>query len=114
MVETHDHFEQRLKSLEKKHQKMNRGYGTRVSVDGLITVVPKRHRRGFPWKLTLMFILGFIGFKALMVASVGPVTYNARLAKLEHGTLVEQAGARVLSIDPVTDRIVHLTGPVLR
>lgn len=114
MVETHDHFDARIKALGEKHRRMTHGYGTRVGRDGLITVIPKRHRRGVPWKLILMFVVGFMGFKALMVASVGPITYNERLAKLEHGTLVEQAGAKVLTIDPVTARLVHIAGPVLR
>ncbi|QFT59084.1 hypothetical protein FIU94_09630 [Sulfitobacter sp. THAF37] len=114
MVETHDHFVARLSKLGKKHAKMTHGYVTRVGRDGLITVTPRRRRRGFPFKLLLMFALGFLGLKTFMVASVGPVTYNERLAKLEKGTVVEQAGAKVLAIDPVTEKLSAMTGPVLR
>ncbi|WP_083545520.1 hypothetical protein [Sulfitobacter alexandrii] len=93
---------------------MTHGYATKVGRDGLITVVPKRRRRGFPFKLLMMFALGFLGLKVFMVASVGPVTYNERLAKLESGTAIERAGAKVLSIDPVTEKLSAMTGPVLR
>lgn len=114
MVETHDHFVKRLKVLGKKHQRMTKGYATKVGKDGLITVTPKRARRGFPVKLTVMFVLGFIGLKAFMVATVGPVSYNERLAKLEGGTVVEQVGAKVMAIDPVTEALAMASGPILR
>ena len=114
MVETHDHFVARLSNLGKKHAKMTHGYSTKVGRDGLIIVTPKRRRRGFPFKLLTMFVLGFLGLKVFMVASVGPMTYNERLAKLENGTAIEQAGAKVLAIDPVTEKLSSMTGPVLR
>jgi len=114
MVETHDHFVARLSNLGKKHAKMAHGYSTKVGRDGLIIVTPKRRRRGFPLKLLIMFGLGFLGLKVFMVAAVGPVTYNDRLAKLESGTVIEQAGAKVLAIDPVTETLASMTGPVLR
>ncbi len=114
MVETHDHFVARLSNLGKKHAKLAHGYSTKVGRDGLIIVTPKRRRRGFPFKLLIMFGLGFLGLKVFMVAAVGPVTYNDRLAKLESGSVIEQAGARVLAIDPVTETLASMTGPVLR
>lgn len=114
MVETHDHFVARLSNLGKKHARMTHGYVTKVGRDGLITVIPKRRRRSFPFKLLMMFALGFLGLKAFMVASVGPVTYNERLAKLESGSVIEQAGAKVLAIDPVTEKLSTMTGPILR
>ena len=113
-VETHDHFVNRLSNLGRKHQQMTRGYATKVGKDGLITVTPRRARRGFPFKGLVMLIIGFFAFKAFMLAAVGPVTYNERLAKLENGTVIEQAGAKVLGIDPVTNGLAAMVGPVLR
>lgn len=113
-VENHDHFRKRLKHLGRKHEKMTRGYYMKVGKDGLITVSTKRTRRSFPFFGLLLLIIGFFAFKAFMLASVGPVTYNERLATLEGGTVIEQAGAKVLSIDPVTDALATMIGPVLR
>lgn len=113
-VETYDHFTKRLNTLGRKHAKMTRGYSTKVGKDGLITVVTKRQRRGFPIKGLIVAVIGFFAFKAFMLAAVGPVTYNERLAKLEKGTVIEQAGAKVLGIDPVTNMLASVTGPVLR
>ncbi len=114
MVETHAHFINRLTSLGRKHAQMTHGYVTRVGKDGLITVKPKRPRRGFPFKAMMIFIAGFFMFKAFMLAAVGPITYNERLSKLENGTVIEQAGAVALKIDPVTEKLADFTGPVMR
>lgn len=114
MVETHDHFIKRLTKLGRKHQKMTHGYSMTLSRDGLLVAKPKRARRGFPFKGLVLLILGFFGLKAFMLAAVGPVTYNERLAKLESGTVVEQAGAKAMSIDPITATIATIAGPVLR
>ena len=114
MVETHAHFIKRLKFLRRRHSKLAQGYVTRVGKDGLIVVRPRRKSRGFPVQLLLMLAVGFIGFKAFMLAAIGPVTYNERLAKLESGSVLEKAGAKALGIDPITQSVAKLSGPVLR
>ncbi|SFE56798.1 hypothetical protein SAMN04488523_108137 [Sulfitobacter brevis] len=114
MVETHDHFIKRLKSLGRKHAQLTHGYVTRVGKDGLIVVKPKRARRGFPFQMLFMLVIGFFGFKAFMLSAIGPVTYNERLAKLENGSVLEQAGAKALGIDPITASVAKISGPMLR
>ncbi|MFK7836553.1 MAG: hypothetical protein AB8B60_10060 [Sulfitobacter sp.] len=117
MVETHDHFTKRLKTLGRKHTKMTRGYATKVDSNGLIVAVPKRTngvRGAGAVKLILLIVVGFFGFKAFTLAAVGPVTYNERLATLKDGTAIEQVGAKALAIDPVTNAIAGTVGPVLR
>lgn len=116
MVETHDHFTQRLNHLGRKHEQMTHGYTTKVGRDGLITVIPKRRRvRGTsPLALIALLAIGFFCFKAFMLSAIGPVTYDERLAKLENGTIVEQVGAKVMGIDPVTGLISQTVGPILR
>lgn len=113
-VETYDHFQKRLKGLGRKHAKMTRGYHTKVGKDGLITVVTKRPRRNLPFKGLILMAVGFFAFKAFMLAAVGPVTYNERLAELEGGTAIEQGGAKLLGIDPVTNILATFAGPILR
>ncbi|UWR10413.1 hypothetical protein [Sulfitobacter mediterraneus] len=104
MVETHDHFVNRLEMLGEKHAKMTRGYGTKISTSGLIVIEPKEERRnwGLPVKVVSLTLLGFLGFKVFMLAAIGAETYNERLAKLENGTIIEKAGAIALSVDPLT------------
>lgn len=114
MVETHAHFVNRLKGLGNKHAQLAQGYTTRIDHNGIVTAVPKRRRRTLPIKGMLMLAIGFIGFKTFMLAAVGPVTYAERLAKLEAGTSVERLGARALGMDPVTQALANLVGPILR
>jgi hypothetical protein len=114
MVETKENFVKRLNGLGRKHAKMTRGYTTKVGRDGLLTVKPRRARNGFPIMGLLLLVGGFFAFKAVMLAAVGPVTYNERLAKLQRGTVIEQAGAKVLGIDPVTRALADFAGPVIR
>ncbi len=114
MVETHAQFNERLKTLGRKHQKMTGGYITRVGRDGLMTVTPKRARRGFPFKGLALIVMGFFVFKAFTLAAVGPVTYNERLSSLSNGGAVERAGAVVLAIDPLTQSLADMTGPIMR
>lgn len=115
MVETHDHFTKRLNKLGRKHAKMTHGYTTRISKDGLIIVTPKRAKRGTAGLQLIIFaVMGLFIFKAFALASIGPDAYADRVATLEAGTVVEQAGAYVMSADPVTTAIAQFVGPILR
>lgn len=117
MIETKDDFTNRLHALGRKHKSMTNGYVTKVTKDGLIVVQPKPKgagRFGMMVKFAAILVVGFIGFKTFAVASVGPVTYNERLSKLENGTVIEQVGARALAIDPVTETLADTVGPIGR
>lgn len=114
MVETRENFIERNRALARKHAMLASDHSTLLDRSGLYIAAPKRQRRQFPMNLLLMFLLGFIGFKAFMVASVGPMTYNARLSELENGTVIERAGALAFAIDPVTNKIAGIRGPLLR
>jgi hypothetical protein len=117
MVETHDHFVERLDMLGRKHAKITRGYTTKVDKDGLLVATPKRGNL-LPGtgvlKLVMLMLIGFLTFKSFALAAFGPVTYNERLSKLQNGTAIEQMGAKALAIDPVTEAVASTVGPVLR
>lgn len=113
-VETHENFVKRLDLLGRKHDKMTRGYTTKVGRDGLIRVTPKRAKRGFPIKGAILLVIGFFVLKAFMVASVGPVSYEERLSTLQNGSVFEQYGAMALSIDPITQGLATQMGSLLK
>jgi hypothetical protein len=115
MVETYDHFVKRLGVLGRKHQQMTHGYTTKVGRDGLIVVRPKRRARNASGLRLVMIAVGmFFVLKIVMLASVGPVSYSERLAGLKDGTIVDQAGAFVMGVDPITQAGTDLVGPFLR
>ena len=116
MIETKEHFESRLSTLGRKHAAMAKGYITKTRRDGLIIVQPKRTRRARtarPIKGLVLLAAGVIAFKGLILAAVGPLEYNERLAKMAQGTQIEQGGAWVMQIDPATEFIAGLLGPLL-
>ena len=114
MRNSHADFDDRLSTLDRKHAAMNYGFSTVLRSDGLIVVQPKRKlTRGFPLKGLLTLGLGFFLFKALLLASLSEVTYNERLEKLNHGSVVEKGGAWVMQIDPVTRLIAGYVEPLI-
>ncbi|KIC50478.1 hypothetical protein [Tateyamaria sp. ANG-S1] len=115
MVETQQHFRKRLNGLGRKHAAMANGYTTKMRGDGLIVVKPKRHvRRGFPLKGLLALAAGFFVFKALMLASLGEITYNERVAKLQQGAHLEQLGSKLMQADPATQFIAGFIDPFVK
>lgn len=116
MVETRESFASRLDFLGRKHARMTHGYVTKIGKDGLMVAVPKAaHKKSLiPLKFMLLVVIGLFCFKAFMLSAIGPVTYNARLATLENGTMIEQIGAKAMVIDPVTAFMADLAGPILR
>jgi hypothetical protein len=103
MVETHDHFVKRLTLLGRKHQQMTHGYTTKIGPDGLIVVRPKRRARNASGlKFVFLAVAMFFAMKVAMLASAGPVLYAEKLLPLQEGTAIEQFGAYVMGIDPIT------------
>lgn len=116
-VQTQENFANRLHTLGRKHKSMTKGYTTKVGKDGLLVVTPKKSRsirRSLSLQALAVAIIGFFAFKAFMLAAIGPITYNERLDKLRSGTVIEQGGAWVMGIDPVTQFMAQMAGPVLR
>lgn len=114
MIETRQHFANRLNTLGAKHQKLSRGYTVMVDRNGLIVAQPKCTRRYFPLKGITMLILGFFVFKAFTLSVNGPEAYQERLAMLENGTIIEVFGAKIMGLDPVTVGLAESMGPLMR
>lgn len=114
MVETHDHFVNRLTLLGRKHQQLTHGYTTKVGKDGLIVVRPKRTARNASGlKVVVLAVALFFTLKLLMVIMVGPASYQDRLSGLENGTVFERTGAYLMGIDPVTQKVSDLIAPYM-
>ena len=79
-------------------------------------VVRALARRGLrvPTKLLVALVVLFVCFKGFVLAAIGPTAYDSRLDSLAQGTVIEQAGAWVLQVDPVTQTLARKLGPVFR
>ena len=62
----------------------------------------KRKRRATILGPVVLVMLAIIAIKSAVLASIGPESYEERIAALRAGTAVEQAGAYVLQADPLT------------
>ena len=94
-------FDKRMERILHRHQKLARGYVPAITDDGLIVAQPKR-RIVLPWRSVLFLLVLGLGYKAFMLASIGPEAYAARIATLATGTQIEQVGAWAMTADPVT------------
>lgn len=113
MVREQLQFDRRVKRLSRKHTAMTRGYSINLRPDGLIVTQPRRARPRVSLKAIVLFAVAFLGFKGLMIASVGFATYEERLLRLQEGTPVERAGAWIMHMDPVSTRVAEKIKPYL-
>nr|WP_263618922.1 hypothetical protein [Ruegeria profundi] len=95
-------FDRRIHRLNKKHAKLSRGYRATMRKDGLVVMKPQRVRSAVPAKLLLICLAGLFAFKVFLLSSLGSSAYQYRVDNLALGTPVEQAGAWVMQIDPVS------------
>jgi hypothetical protein len=113
---TYKAFDSRLKSVAKRKARLERGYQSKVSKDGLIVFKPKCRPRGTGISVRGVFylIFGFFLFKAMIMAHIGGTIYGQRVATLQEGTVVEQAGGFVMQPDAVTRAIATQLRPFLK
>ncbi|WP_120502283.1 hypothetical protein [Roseovarius sp. EL26] len=106
-------FDTRLKKIDRSHNRLAQGYDARVSKDGLIVFRPKRRQWSISLRGVALLIIGFLCFKGFILAHLGASTYDARIAALQEGTLIEQGGAYVMQVDPVSEAISMKLRPIL-
>ena len=105
MSDTYAQFETRCASLKRKHSELARGYVARLDGDGLITLVPARRRSNLTTRLLLGIAVGFMLFKSVTIALIGPLAYQERIDALDAGTGFEKAAAWLMQADPVASCI---------
>ena len=103
MAQANVPFDKRLKRIVRRHEKMNAaGTVKTVNSDGLIVARPRLYKPRFPLRgLIVVLFLGFL-FKGFLFAYLGETGYAERVASLQAGSSLEQAGAWVMQPDPAT------------
>jgi len=114
MGEGQHHFLSRVRRLERKHNAMTNGYLARVRADGLIEVLPQKVDTGISPRSVVLFLGAFLLFKGFLIASIGLVGYQERVAKLASGSVLEQGGAMIMIVDPLSLMVAEKIGPILR
>lgn len=114
MADMYNEFDDRLRRIESSRTRLKRGYSLTVDRDGLIVARPRAARRSLPWKGMLLLVVGFIAFKALLIAYLGVETYNDRVQSLRDGAVIEQVGAWFMQGDQVSTRLAIDLRPYIR
>jgi len=98
----YDDFERRMRRINRRHTKLSQGYVTSINDDGLVVAKPKAKGRGTTVRGVLLMVAVIMVFKGVLHAQLGPQAYQERVGRLADGNIVEQAGAFVMTADPVT------------
>ncbi|MGR3616716.1 MAG: hypothetical protein ACU0BB_11820 [Paracoccaceae bacterium] len=107
-------FQNRLRRLERKHTAMANGYTAKLRKDGLIVMSPSRAKSRISGQPVILFLLAFFLFKGFLIASIGNVGYDERVAKLQNGNVVEVGGAWVMQSDAMSELIAEKIRPFFR
>lgn len=98
-------FDNRLRRINTSRIKLANGYVSVVGDDGLIVVKPRRRRNMLPLRALAFVIIGFMGFKVMILAALGEPVYQDRVETLRAGSTVERAGAWVMQADPISTSV---------
>ena len=108
-------FDKRLKNIMRNHEVANkRGVVRVVTEDGLMIAKPRAMRPQFPLRSLLVLIVVGFTFKGLVFAALGAEAYGEKLAALQTGSAIEQAGAWIMQPDPATLLLADGFAPFLR
>ena len=97
-----DEFERRMRRINRRHTKLSQGYVTTVNDDGLVIAKPHRRKRGSALRGLALIAIVVLVFKGFLHAQLGIDAYDERVEQLAGGNAVEQAGAWIMTPDPVT------------
>jgi len=107
-------FDERIGRVTRKHRAMSKGYTFRVDKNGLINIKPKRAKGSSPFTMLIALLAVGLLFKGVALANFGPEKYAERLAPMQSGNMVEQAGAWILEPGPMTEWVAHAVSDVVR
>ncbi|MEM8730981.1 MAG: hypothetical protein AAGF79_13800 [Pseudomonadota bacterium] len=114
MSDNFEAFDQRLRRIDRTRRKLANGYEMHVQTDGLIVARPRRMRSiGISPRAFILFFAGLFLFKGLLIAHLGTVSYGERVLDLSQGSVIEQAGAWAMQIDPISQEVASVVAPYL-
>ncbi len=73
--------------------------------DGLEIARTKRERRWLPIWHVIFFIYLILLIRLVTMAQIGPGGYAMRMDEMQNGNAVEQVAARIMAMDPISQRL---------
>ena len=108
MADDRKSFNKRLTRLKRRHAAMGNGARAVMRGDGLIVLEPRHIQFNMPLRGFVLLMAFFMTFKGFVLSHLGYDGYEERLAVLQSGTVLEQGGAFVMGIDPVSRVIADI------
>ena len=104
MTATNSTFRQRLRRIERNHNRINRNGGkSSVGRDGLIIVKPRMPKLvRSPIRSLVLTALLLFSTKVAIYQTVGPADYLAKLGELAQGNSFDRAAAYLMQLEPAT------------
>jgi hypothetical protein len=107
MKDGYAHFDRRLEQLEEKKAALHEGHRLTVDETGLMTLIPTGERRRqigrmIPVRALMVMAAVLLSFKGFLLYQLGYGVYAAKLSSMQKGDAVDQIGAYLMQIDPVT------------
>ncbi len=109
-----DQFTGRLRRIEKIHRRGGAFEASGTLGQSYYVREYERGRRRPALRSALLVLFILVGFKALLLASMGEPAYVEKLVGLKSGGTVDRVGAYVMAIDPFTETIAGALSPYFK
>lgn len=106
-------FAGRLRRIEKTQRRGGGFEATGTLGQSHYSRAARRRNRRSPLRPLVTFVTVIVIFKGFLLASLGAATYGSKIDALREGTIVEQIGAYVMTMDPFSKSIATLIAPLL-
>jgi hypothetical protein len=114
MTNQQDMFDERYRKVLKRHRQLSRGYVTKLQKNGVIAHHPIGHvRERFSLSMLLIPLAVLFVLKACVVTVLGPSPYAQKVEALSEGGFLEQVGAILMQMDPITRGLSSLMGTII-
>jgi hypothetical protein len=114
MTRQQDMFDERYRKVLKRHRQLSRGYVTKIQKNGVIAHKPIRRVREAMSFSAILLPFGILFFlKACIVVVLGDEGYASQIEMLQAGGFVEQVGAVLMQVDPITSVLTKFLGTVI-
>lgn len=106
-------FHSRLIRYNRSKLRLERGYKSKVTKDGLIVFKPAKTKRELPLKGLMMIAAVVFAFKGMSMVYLGAADYMAQVTALQSGTVFEKIAGFVMMPDPVSRVFAIFLAPFL-
>ncbi len=111
---TMQNFAGRIRRIEKIHRKGGGFEAAGTLGQSFYTRMHLKRTKRPVIRPALTVLAVFVCFKAVTLAHLGTADYTTRLDTLRSGNAVQQAGAHLMAIDPITQAAAAGIKPLLR